>query len=337
MYLILPSNSGDFSSNNTSSYRVKLPNTLSFKGAWEVALTEIQYPVSWNTVKTTKGQFTVVYVHNDMKIPLKIRIQPGYYNTIDGLQHAINHAIEEEGRKLPSKLYMADFALHRLWKLKENDRPAFDKFEKHGYSMADMYARPELVPKPPEMAPKTKKKEKDLQRLIQNVAKSDELRRNPPKRNMLSDILKISYSKNQQRVKVHWLTESIKEIKFDDSLQFMLGFNKNRLLKPGINTADYNEDISGAENTFFVYCNIVQPQYVGNSLIPLLRTVPVNLETLGATGHKEFTAPHYIGVLCNEFDTIQIEVRNDSGDLIDFQFGKVIVKLHLRQKLLLNL
>ena len=112
----------------------------------------------------------------------------------------------------------------------------------------------------------------------------------------------------------------------------MLGFEKGSQFKRGITKADYNVDISGAETSFFIYCNIVQPQFVGNSLEQLLRTIPVTLGSLGTTVHKEFVTPHYIGVLTNEFDTIEVEIRNDFGTLIDFQFGKIIIKLHLRRK-----
>jgi hypothetical protein len=115
----------------------------------------------------------------------------------------------------------------------------------------------------------------------------------------------------------------------------MLGFDTK--FTKGINTATYNADIGGSETSFFVYCNIVQPQFVGNSLKQLLRTVPVSTGTLGTTVHKEFITAHYIDVLTNDFDTVEVELRNDSGKLIDFQFGKIILKLHLRRRNLLNL
>ncbi len=332
MYLILPSNTGDYSSNTTNSFRVRLPNPVSFNGDWEVALTEIQYPVSWNTVKNAEGRIRLSYRHNTLNVPILIRIQPGYYGSVDELLAAIEYSIEREGKKLPDKLFKADFAILRLTKLKLNNPDLFRKWKEEGREYADVFERPELIPEPTGST-----EGEELEKLTKNLAYSDNLRRNPPEKNLLSDALKISYVKNIKRVQLDWISETIKAIRLDHTLQFMLGFAKSSRLKQGTNIANYNEDISGAENSFFLYCNIVQPQFVGNSLKPLLRTIPVNLGDLGATAHKEFISPHYVGVLSNEFDTIEIELRNDFGKLIDFQFGKVIVKLHFRRKTLLNL
>ena len=52
-YLHLPSNSSldKFPSNTLTEYQVGLPQTVSLTGDWEVALTEIHYPHSWNSWK----------------------------------------------------------------------------------------------------------------------------------------------------------------------------------------------------------------------------------------------------------------------------------------------
>ena len=52
-YLHLPSNSSvdKFPMNTLSEYRVGLPQTIALEGDWEVALTEIHYPHSWNNVQ----------------------------------------------------------------------------------------------------------------------------------------------------------------------------------------------------------------------------------------------------------------------------------------------
>ena len=52
-YLHLPSNSSldKFPNNTLTEYRVCLPQTVSLTGDWEVALTEIHYPHSWNNVQ----------------------------------------------------------------------------------------------------------------------------------------------------------------------------------------------------------------------------------------------------------------------------------------------
>ena len=61
-YLHLPSNSSldKFPHNTLTEYRVSLPQTLNLTGEWEVALTEIHYPHSWNNIQ----QFRF-YVRNE--------------------------------------------------------------------------------------------------------------------------------------------------------------------------------------------------------------------------------------------------------------------------------
>ena len=334
MYIILPSNTGDFSTNSISSFRVRLPNSLSFNGDWEVAITEIQYPVSWRTIKNQEGKIQLTYTHNNLDIPVTIQIQPGYYNTITELLHAVDHAIQTTGDKLPDILYRADLATFRLAMLNFYHKPEFMQWENENhYTFAEIYENPDLVPILPS-PPATKALQR---RFGDNVDTSDLLRKNPQAENMLSDAVKLTYVHSTQRIHLEWHSKTVKALSFDQSLQFILGFAKETKFKHGITTADYNVDISGSETSFFAYCNIVQPQIVGNSRKQLLRTIPITAGTLGTTVHKEFISPHYVGVLTNVFDTIEIEIRNDYGRLIDFQFGKIIIKLHLRRKTLLNL
>ena len=56
-YLHLPSNSSfdKFPSNTLTEYHVGLPQTVSLTGDWEVALTDIHYPHSWNNVQENFG------------------------------------------------------------------------------------------------------------------------------------------------------------------------------------------------------------------------------------------------------------------------------------------
>ena len=338
MYLILPSNTGDFSTNTTSSYRVRLPRPLTLGGGgdWEVALAEIQYPISWNTVKETEGSIFVRYVHNGIPLRLRLRVQAGFYDTVKDLLMAIKYAIDREGDELPYKLYKVDFATLKLKKLQVNEPEKYKRWLVNKYTYEQIYDRPELIPEVGDGDGGGPLPD-NLAVLEKNVAESDRILKNQRKKNILRKALKFEYAPRIKRITVRLNKKTIKGVTFDETLQFMLGFPRNTLLTKRHNTATYNVDISAGINSFFIYCNIVEPQFVGNALKPLLRTVPVAEGQLGTTVHKEFISPHYIGLLSREFDTIEIEVRNDFGDLIDFQFGKVIVKLHFRRKTLLNL
>jgi hypothetical protein len=328
-HLILPSNTADFTANSTNSFRVKLPYVFSYDGSWELALTEITYPVSWNTVKVGEGRVQLSYKHNNLTIPIHVKVQPGFYNTIHELLRALAYALKATDEKLPNKLFMADFAIFKLAKLKKNDNKAFHDWEKLGHNYEDIFKKPELVPD-------SKGSIEGLEKLLNNMTRSDRARRKS-NQNLMTNALKFVYNSDIKRVMVTLDEKTIKRIKFDPALQFMLGFGKERELKGKSLVADYNSDISAGLTNFFIYCNLVEPQCIGNSLKHLLRTVPLTESVLGNVVHKEFISPHYVGLLCKTFDTVEVEIRDDHGELIDFQFGKVILKLHFRKKSLLNL
>jgi hypothetical protein len=82
--------------------------------------------------------------------------------------------------------------------------------------------------------------------------------------------------------------------------------------------------------TLFVYCDIVRHQFVGNKMAPLLRIVPSSGQ-LGDTIVERFTRPYYVPVSKGYINSVEIQINNDSGDLIKFISGKVVCVLHLRK------
>ena len=81
----------------------------------------------------------------------------------------------------------------------------------------------------------------------------------------------------------------------------------------------------------YVYCNVVDSQIVGDTFAPLLRTVAVSGER-GSVITSTFDRPHYVPVSTDEVGMLEINIKDDTGEDVSFQFGKVIVKLHFRQK-----
>ena len=77
--------------------------------------------------------------------------------------------------------------------------------------------------------------------------------------------------------------------------------------------------------SIYVYCNIVQPQIVGNTSVPLLRTIPVGGKS-GDVITKTITNIQYVPVQTKSFEDIEILLRTDTGDLVPFERGKVIAQ-----------
>lgn len=81
----------------------------------------------------------------------------------------------------------------------------------------------------------------------------------------------------------------------------------------------------------YVYCNIVTGQVVGDVWAPLIKTVPVGGEH-GANVMTEYISPQYIPVLTNQFPSITISIRDDAGEKVSFEHGRVTATLHFRRQ-----
>ena len=81
---------------------------------------------------------------------------------------------------------------------------------------------------------------------------------------------------------------------------------------------------------FYVYTDIIKSQYHDDVVVPVLRTVTVKGEH-GSYVSKNFKRPHYVPLNKKVFDTIGINIRDEAGDLVAFEHGKVIITLHFRR------
>lgn len=95
--------------------------------------------------------------------------------------------------------------------------------------------------------------------------------------------------------------------------------------------ADRAFDIYNGLNSIFVYTNIIEDCIVGNASVPLLRNVLVS-GNYGDIVQQTFIQPHYLNISQNRIKDIEIILRDDKGELIPFEHGKVIIKLHFRRK-----
>lgn len=115
-------------------------------------------------------------------------------------------------------------------------------------------------------------------------------------------------------------------------LSQMFGFlDHNKICTEGFNIGDVVSDVHNGVTSFFVYSDIVDHQRVGDAHVPLLRVVKIGDKRPGEHITVSYTNPHYIPVRSRMIENIQIDLRDDLGQLIPFQLGRVIVKLHFKQ------
>ena len=326
LYLILPSNVTDYSNNTTAEYRVKLPRSIRLEGRWEVALTEIQYPHSWDNLRevTTEGVDPGVTIPDNMffidmksyqqlykdrsggaspptadsrlgeiQLVLPFEIQPGIYDNAGALLDAIHFSM----RSWPKEVRGEGDE-----KVSIRDR----KWERMVVEANGQYQEDDV---------------RSVLNFYESFVSSP------------GQLFQLKYNNNTRRVSWTLDTENAVGAYLSQKLQYVLGISSAQsvhLIKEREGFGTFPVDLTGGFNTIYVYCNLVEPQIVGNSLVPLLRAVVVEGKH-GDYLNKIFLTPYYLELRTKYFDSVEIAIKSDTNKPVPFNFGKVIVKLHLRQ------
>ncbi len=80
----------------------------------------------------------------------------------------------------------------------------------------------------------------------------------------------------------------------------------------------------------YLYSDVVEDELVGDSKVPLLRTVPISGKR-GDMVNINFPRPFFKPVTKGYINSIEIEIKDDTGKNISFNSGKVICVLHFRK------
>lgn len=137
--------------------------------------------------------------------------------------------------------------------------------------------------------------------------------------------IELKYDPVQEKVKLQ-PTPCILTV--PEQIQMMLGMETNTLT-----SVDFSEQVVNMQplDSLYVYCDVTEPRVVGDSLVPLLRIVPVegahsNLVT------RIYENVHYVRVQRKSFQTIEIYIRDRTGKKVPFERGTLNVTLHFRQR-----
>lgn len=122
------------------------------------------------------------------------------------------------------------------------------------------------------------------------------------------------------------------EISFSTGIAEVFGFIPGKWYQKR-SVSEHKADVRHGFYTLFVYCSLCEPQVVGDYYVPLLRSVSIQGHD-GDVVMKTYGEPHYVPVNTSKFDMIEINIKDDTGRNVSFQSGKVVCKLHFRQKAL---
>ena len=84
-------------------------------------------------------------------------------------------------------------------------------------------------------------------------------------------------------------------------------------------------------DSLYVYCDVVEPRMVGDSQVPLLRIVPAEGDH-GQLVTRIYENVHYVRLQRKSFQTIEINIRDRTGNIVPFEQGTLNVTLHFCQR-----
>ena len=133
----------------------------------------------------------------------------------------------------------------------------------------------------------------------------------------------------ENKVNVHLETNHF--VQFDIDSKNLLGFNKIRI-EGRVEFGNKVLPMLNRINTLFVYSDILEYQFLGDAFAPLLRNVAIKQMNYGEHASIIYDTAHYVPVCRNSFETIEIDIKTDTGAPVPFTKGTLYVKLHFRPK-----
>jgi len=136
-----------------------------------------------------------------------------------------------------------------------------------------------------------------------------------------------------------YVNGAMTEVYFSAAIADVLGLGKektNIYMPQGAYSGHYTLDLHHGFYSLYVYCDLVRARPVGDTMTPLLRTVPIkNPNTQGRDGttirSEVFTNVYFLPLQKKTFQNIEVDIRDDTGKPVPFESGKVELTIVFRQ------
>ena len=139
---------------------------------------------------------------------------------------------------------------------------------------------------------------------------------------------------NIRKRKIYIDLQPGESLHFKPKLSAMLGITSNPVHCVSESIKYQGEDLFNLDETIhslYVYCNIIENMPVGSDEAPLLRIVGVDAKQ-GEIVRKTYDNPMYVPVRIKKFDTIEIDIKSNTGEHAPFQHSRSEVILHFRKQ-----
>ena len=319
-YVSLESNADlqNHPTNKPNSFKITLQTPIDLTGEWETGLAQLIFPHSWHEAVISQAD---QHHHHLFLIKLHIKgdagddatktgywrdlhIKPTQYHTIKDLLLAIRLATEE------SKSGVVEFIYRPLQAL-QTSQPGADKNKKKDYGPVDInHLRINCI---------------DGNILALPTELASILSYDIEKLRKYSRHLGISLAPSMDNRQ--WVIISTSPSQKYDARQYLpAGLDENISLK----IIDAERDIGLFQN-IYINSDLIESQFVGDTRANVLRIISPRQEK-GQVETFNFDPIFYLPLRVVKFNTIEINITGDTGRLVPFEGGVVVVVLHLRRK-----
>lgn len=144
---------------------------------------------------------------------------------------------------------------------------------------------------------------------------------------------RVGCSNNTVKIGDKW----IKACMLSNQLALQLGYNPDEIITTVGKYAPHVINTSaGIPDRMLVFCDILEPQIIGDSWGKVFRVVSTNADInrpyFGQPCSINFNTEQYIPVQSQNFETITIDILDIENRPVSFHYGTLSVKLHFRKK-----
>ena len=145
---------------------------------------------------------------------------------------------------------------------------------------------------------------------------------------VVNDNIKLTYNSLNGKVTVQ--LKNGHQVFLVGKLSIILGFGGKDTYITKTTVSPYVVDLA-IVSTIYVYCDVVEPQVVGDTSVRLLESIPAQGK-FGDVIAKTFTNIQYVPIQKKSFEDVEVLLRSDTGDPVPFERGKAIITLHFKQQ-----
>ena len=124
-------------------------------------------------------------------------------------------------------------------------------------------------------------------------------------------------------------------LRISESLQAILGFisseEDKKTFYKGQYLATHSPYLTRGINNLFLYTNIVDPMFVGDTKAPLLLACAFKRNVEHDMVHQQFLNPTYVPINRSTINQIDIEIYDEAGEEVPFLYGKTALTLLIRK------